>query len=70
LSTRLINQREACQRTSLSRTAIWKRVKSGAFPKPVPLGDGTRIAWVEGEVDQWIEAAIARRDKPQPRAAA
>ncbi len=59
---RLISQREAIARTSLSRTAIWLRVKSKTFPQPVKLGDGTRIAFVEQEIDEWIEACIASRE--------
>ncbi|WP_352615966.1 helix-turn-helix transcriptional regulator [Mesorhizobium australicum] len=60
---RLISQREACARTSLSRTAIWLRVKAKTFPKPVRLGDGSRIAYVESEIETWIEQQIAHRDE-------
>ena len=43
--------------TGLSRTTIWRRVKSGDFPAPVRLGSmATRsIGWREGEVERWIE---------------
>lgn len=46
----------------MSRTAIWKRLKSDSFPKPVILGDGKRIAFVEQEIDEWIAARLAERD--------
>ncbi|MER9309799.1 AlpA family phage regulatory protein [Mesorhizobium australicum] len=47
----------------MSRTAIWLRVKAKTFPKPVRLGDGSRIAYVESEIETWIEQQIAHRDE-------
>lgn len=58
----LISLREACSRTSLSRTQINKYRADGRFPKAVSLGD-KRIAFVVSEVDQWISDRIAARDK-------
>jgi len=43
-----------------SKTKIWRQVKSGQFPRPVKIGD--RNAWVESEIDAYIEALIANRD--------
>jgi prophage regulatory protein len=63
-SKRLISIREACSLTSLSRTSIWLKVKSKAFPQPVRLGaDGGRKAFVAAEVESWIDQQIAARDK-------
>ena len=43
--------------TRLSRTSIWRYVKSGAFPAPVSLGGpGSRIiGWHANEVKHWLE---------------
>ncbi len=61
---RLISIREACALTSLSRTSVWLKVKSDAFPKPVILGtDGGRKAFVLAEVEEWIDHQIAQRDR-------
>ena len=61
---RLVSIREACAITSLSRTTIFHKVKSGEFPKPISLSDdGVRKAFVSDELQAWIDARIAARDK-------
>ncbi len=49
-------------RTGLSRSTIYLRVSTGTFPKPVSLG-GRAVAWVESEIEDWIEAQIAMSRK-------
>lgn len=44
-----------------SRVHIWRLVRDGKFPKPV-RGAGRGLAWVEDEVDAYIERLIAERD--------
>ncbi|WP_312379027.1 helix-turn-helix transcriptional regulator [Pseudomonas oryzihabitans] len=44
--------------TSLSRTEIYRRMKSGNFPDSVKLAPGHTV-WVESEVLSWMEARIA-----------
>lgn len=58
----LISIREACRRTSLSRTQINALRKQERFPVAVPLGE-KRIAFVASEVDGWIASRIAERDR-------
>jgi len=43
---------------------IRKMYKAKAFPRPVKLGIGrnARGAFIESEIDAWIEAKIAERD--------
>ena len=55
---RLISIQEACRRSSLSRTSINKYRAAGLFPRPIKLGE-KRLAFVESEVDDWIEKRIA-----------
>ena len=44
---------------------IRKLVKAGAFPRPIKLGQGrgATSAFVESEIDAWLEAKIAERDE-------
>lgn len=57
----LIRIKEVMERTKLGKSTIYKYIKMGMFPKPIKLG--TRYAaWVESEIDAWIEGHIARRD--------
>jgi len=60
----LISIREVCSITSFSRSTLWKKVKEGAFPKPVSLSDdGIRKAFVSDEVQAWIDDRISLRDQ-------
>ena len=54
---RIMRTPEVVKLTGLSKTTIWRRVRSGDFPTPVKLGSlGTRsIGWREGEIERWIE---------------
>lgn len=62
----LLSIRETCARTTLSRTAIWRKVKDGEFPRPVALGGKIRKAFVASEVADWIAGRMAERDsKPE-----
>ena len=57
---RLLRLPEVERRTGFKRSALYKYVAGGAFPKPVKLGRAT--AFVESEVDAWVRARIADRD--------
>ena len=63
---RLISRRLVLERTCLSRTELWRRIKSGRFPEPVRLGP-QKVAWLEASVSQWIESVTAASE-PHGRA--
>jgi prophage regulatory protein len=48
-----------------SKPTLWRKEKAGTFPKRVPIGAG-RYAYVEGEIDAYIEQKIADRDAKLP----
>lgn len=58
---RLIRLKEVIELTGLSRSCIYKYIEEGRFPRSVPLG-GRSVGWVESEIHNWIQSAIARRD--------
>jgi prophage regulatory protein len=43
-------------------------VKQGQFPAPCRLGP-KKHAWLEAEIDRWLQDRIAARGKPQSAAA-
>lgn len=45
-----------------SRMHLRRLERDGGFPKHVRVS-ANRIAWVEAEVDAWIAARIAERDR-------
>ncbi|MBT2747546.1 AlpA family transcriptional regulator [Lysobacter sp. ISL-42] len=58
---RLIRLPQVVERTGLSRSTIYRRVAEGGFPRPVNPR-GSLSAWVEDEVNAWINAEIMNRD--------
>lgn len=46
---------------SYSKPHLWRLERQGVFPKRVPIGPG-RYAYVQAEIDAYIEDLIARRD--------
>ncbi len=53
--------------TTLRRSTIYKKLKTDpTFPRPIPLSDSTArgapIGFVLGEVIQWIESRISKRE--------
>jgi len=68
---RFIRLPEVMSRTGYGRTSIYRKMEDGSFPKSVKLGgplleprefDSRAIAWIEDEVDQWIQSRIEERD--------
>jgi prophage regulatory protein len=52
-----------------SRQHLHKLIRMGRFPRPVKIGEN-KNAFVEKEVDEWIQIRIAARDKRDRTSAA
>ena len=68
---RLIRLPEVLSRTGYGRTSIYRKMEDGSFPRSIKLGgppvdpeafDSRAVAWIENEVEQWIESIIEERD--------
>ena len=68
---RFIRLPEVLSRTGYGRTSIYRKMEEGTFPRSVKLGgppidprvfDSRAVAWIEDEVEQWIESRIEERD--------
>lgn len=67
-SLRILRRPQLEQKIGLSRSAIYERLDPKSayydpeFPKPVQLGIGKNppVGWVESEVDNWLNAQIAK----------
>lgn len=55
----LISMNDACELTSLSRTAILRLVDAERFPPKVDMGTGRRFAFNRSDVKEWIEKRLA-----------
>lgn len=62
----LIRQPALCQWLDVTRSGLAKlKAKDPTFPKPIKDGDTRQAAayYVVSEVDAWLQAKIAARDK-------
>ena len=62
LPNRFLRLRQVLDIVGLSKSAVYARIREGSFPKAISLG-GTSVAWIEAEVNSWMNARIAERDQ-------
>lgn len=62
---RLLRVREVCMRIGVGRTTVYAMVRVGSFPPPKRLGVRT-VAWLESEVDSWIDSRVPGSDLVTP----
>ena len=51
----LLRTKAVCERTGLSRVALWKLRKAGTFPQAVLIGERS-IAWRVEDVEKWMSS--------------
>ena len=61
---RFLRLKEVSNRVGYSRSRIYELVKAGQFPIPLQLG-GRAIAWLESDVDTWMDARVAASREKQ-----
>ena len=61
---RFIRLAQVIYSTGLSRSNIYRKVAAAEFPKPVRLGPKA-VAWIESEVQNWMEQLALSRDGEQ-----
>ena len=57
MSHRVLRLPSVKDRSGLSRSTIYLRIKKGDFPKPISLGDRA-VGWLEKDIDDWLEQKI------------
>jgi prophage regulatory protein len=62
----LLRRPEVSRRTGLSRTTIYRLVRAGEFPAPRQISLRA-VAWVESEVDAWVDSRGPSTRCPGPR---
>tara|TARA_R110000737_G_scaffold67694_2_gene95702 strand:- start:3747 stop:3944 length:198 start_codon:yes stop_codon:yes gene_type:complete len=62
MNTKLIKIKEVLALTGLSKSHAYALAQKGLFPKPVKLTLRSS-AWVQAEINDWIESRIAQRDQ-------
>lgn len=59
----LLPLREVVRISGISRSEIWRRCKSGAFPQPTRDLGPHCTRWSQSEVQAWVRARLAARSK-------
>lgn len=59
----ILRRRQVENRVGLTRSPLYARIKAGTFPKPVQLGNGRAVGWLESEVNDWITAQVQNARK-------
>ena len=59
---RLLRLPEVLAKMGLSRSAFLHGVRTGELPQPIRIA-ARAVAWVESELDEFIAARIAERDR-------
>ncbi|MCY4034765.1 MAG: AlpA family phage regulatory protein [Hyphomicrobiales bacterium] len=60
---RLLRWREVKPRVGICRSYVDLLISQGKFPAPVRVVGGRACAWVDSEIDVWVNEQIANRKK-------
>jgi prophage regulatory protein len=61
-SKNLIDRKERARRVPYSDVQIWRMEREGKFPARISIGPN-RVAWLESEIDAWVQAQLDSRDQ-------
>ncbi len=65
MTMRFLRIQDVMSLTGLGRSTIYKFMADDTdFPKSVPLG-GRAVAWVESEIEEWMESRLSMRDNQE-----
>ena len=65
MTMRFLRLQDVMSLTGLGRSTIYKFMADETdFPKSVPLG-GRAVAWVESEIEDWMESRLSMRDNQE-----
>lgn len=60
----ILRRRDLEARLKLSRSTIYDKINPGSprydatFPRPIRLGNGSAVGWIESEVEIWLRSRI------------
>ncbi|MCU1348976.1 MAG: AlpA family transcriptional regulator [Acidobacteria bacterium] len=58
IDDRFIRMPAVEEATGLSRSTIYRRVKAGTFPPPIPLGGPQAVGWLRSRVVRWMDEQV------------
>jgi len=61
---RLLTFKQVRERIPYSKTHFYRLIHQNKFPRQIPLGPH-KIAFLESEVDEWVQLRIAAREQKE-----
>ena len=52
---RMLRLNTVLERTCLSKTTVYRRIKDGTFPPAIPISK-RRSGWLESEINRWMRS--------------
>lgn len=59
MNDQLLTLEQVIERTTLSKSEIYRRMADGEFPKSYRLGK-SRVVWSANEIGEWIDGILGR----------
>ena len=59
MSSAILRVPAVCERTSLSRSTLYRLIQAGEFPRPIELSPG-RVGFPVETVDSWLDERVER----------
>lgn len=59
---KFLRLKDVMEKTGLSKSTIYSKIKEGEFPASVPIGSRT-VAWLESDINEWLEWRVQVRDR-------
>ncbi|BBV09792.1 TPA: AlpA family transcriptional regulator [Proteus mirabilis] len=60
-SHQLLRLKQVEEKTGLKRSQIYLYMKGGSFPRSIIKVGSASVAWLESEIDEWINLKLANR---------
>ena len=56
MEKKLLRIADVIEMTSMSRSTLWRLVKTGQFPAPLKVGGpkGRAVRWLRVDIEEWI----------------
>jgi predicted DNA-binding transcriptional regulator AlpA len=56
---RILNAKQVCDTTGISRVTLWRLSKNGNFPPAIQLSPN-RIGWSRKAIEEWLQANVVK----------
>jgi prophage regulatory protein len=59
MAKQVLRVKDVVEEYGLSRTSIWRKERTGSFPKRVRLGAGRAVGWLRSDLEEWLQSLKA-----------